>query len=132
MLFRSWRHVSEWVWLAARAGLPAPSYRQASSDQFDEMFEVRRLFPLGTPTTTAIVIQDQVIGDSLPSEIRAGCLRLAALSETPLLGIEFARASEKSWTFAGATPMPDLRLGGEPLLDALALTLSRPATNGDS
>jgi hypothetical protein len=27
------------------------------------------------------------------------------------------------WTFAGATPMPDLRLGGEPLLNELARQL---------
>ena len=129
----AWRHISEWVSLAARAGLPTPSYRQTSSDQFDEMFEIRRLFPLQTPTTTCIVVQDQVIGDSMPSEIRAGCLRLAALSETPLLGIEFALgASREPWTFAGATPVPDLRLGGEALLDALALTLTQPAKKEDS
>ena len=123
----AWRHISEWVWLAARAGLPTPSYRQTSSDQLDEMFEIRRLFPLGTQTTTSIVVQDQVIGESLPVEFREGCVRLAALSETPLLGIEFAPSeSGKSWIFAGATPVPDLRLGGDALLDALALSLTQP------
>lgn len=118
----AWRHISEWVSLAAEAGLATPAYRQTSNDQTDETLELRKLFPTGTPTTTMIVVGGRVVGPSLPQEIRAGCLRLAQLSQTPLLGIDFA-ASGNTWTFAGATPMPDLRLGGEPLLDALAAEL---------
>jgi hypothetical protein len=118
----AWRHISEWVSLAARAGLPTPAYRQTSRDQMDEALQMRRLFPLGTPTTSAIVVGGKVVGPPLPPEIRAACLRLANLSQTPLLGIEFV-TSRNSWTFAGATPMPDLRLGREPLIDALAAEL---------
>jgi hypothetical protein len=118
----AWRHLSEWVYLAARAGLPTPAYRQTSSDEVDETTETRKLFPAGTFTINSIVIKEQVVGQRLPPELEKGCVRLAELAETPLLGIEFALAtSSQSWQFAGATPMPDLRLGGEALLDALAV-----------
>ena len=121
----AWRHISEWVSLAAAAGLPTPAYRQTSHDQIDEALQLRRLFPTGTPITSAIVVGRRVVGPPLPPEIRAGCLRLAQLSQTQLLGVEFVTGAN-SWTFAGATPMPDLRLGGEPLIDALLAEFYQP------
>jgi hypothetical protein len=82
---------------------------------------MRRPYPAGTPTVGAIVVGDRVFGSSFLPGIREACLRLAQLSKTALLGIEFtASASGNGWTFAGATPMPDLRMGGEPLLNTLA------------
>lgn len=117
----AWRHMSEWLWLADRAGLPTPIYRQTSTDQIDEAVEMRRLHPVGTATVGAIVVGDRVFGPSFPAEIREACLRMAQLSKTALFGIEFTEsASGNGWTFAGATPLPDLRMGGEPLLNALA------------
>src|SRR5689334_22745844 len=85
----AWRHASEWVWLAAQAGLPTPAYRQTSADLLDETKTLRRLFPLDTPTQTVIVVGQQAVGAPVPARIRAGCLRLAQLSQTPLLGIDF-------------------------------------------
>jgi hypothetical protein len=126
----TWRHASEWVWMAAQAGLNTPPYRQTSEDTIDEKREMRSLFPAGTPTTMFITVGERVIGPALPPEVRAGCVRLAELAETPLLGIEMISDKLNTWTFAGATPMPDLRLGGEPLLDALAAELYRPKQNG--
>jgi hypothetical protein len=61
---------------------------------------------------------------SLPPHIADACTALARLSQTPLLGIELTVGqSHRMWTFAGATPLPDLRLGGEPLLNELARQL---------
>ena len=79
--------------------------------------------PSDTPVQTVFVVADQVVGTTLPHHIRQGCRRLAELSHTALLGVEFTTSSAGPWTFAGATPMPDLRLGGEALLDALASAL---------
>jgi len=125
----AWRHISEWVWLAAQAGLPTPKYRQTSADDIDEMVELRKLFPAGTPTVTTVVVQDRVLGQSLTPEIERSCLKLAELAQTPLLGIDFAMTAVGApWQFAGATPLPDLMLGGQPLLDHLARSLS--AANG--
>lgn len=118
-----WRHVSEWVWLASKAGLPVPDYRQSSHALIEETGAERRLVPIGTPVNTLIVIKGHVVGAPAPAEILTGSQRLAELSGTSLLGIEFAPGPASPWSFAGATSWPDLRLGGEALLDRLASVL---------
>jgi hypothetical protein len=129
----AWRHASEWVSLAAQAGLPTPRYQQTSEDTIDEQVETRRLLPAGLPTTLLVVVGDRVVGPSLPRETSAACVRLAKLAQTSLLGIDLAQDPvSNSMVFAAATPMPDLKLGGEPLLDALAAELYRPRRNGGS
>jgi len=125
----AWRHVSEWVLLATQAGLPTLSYTQTSDDDIDETVQLRRIVPDGTPTSMVITLGDRVFGPALPPHLAAGCRELARISKTPLLGIEFTVG--QSPAFVSATPMPDLRLGGEPLLDELArkLYLSQRRTN---
>lgn len=121
-----WRHLSEWAWLAARAGLDVPVYRQGSRDTIDETRAERTLFPKETPTVGAVYLSGRLYGpQQFPAEIERGCARLAALSSTPLLGVSFARSDDGAWRFAGATPLPDLTLGGDPLLDALAAELRK-------
>jgi len=119
-----WRHLSEWVWLASRAGLPVASYKQSSRDLINEAVIERRLFPMGTPTRTVIVINGAVCGEGVPDIIREGCARLSQLSGTALLGLEFVQRSDENWVFAAASPMPDMRYGGEELLDRLASILT--------
>jgi len=118
-----WRHISEWVWLASKAGLPTPEYRQSGNDRVEETLVERKIVPPGTPVNTVIVLAGDVVGVPAPAEICEGCLRLAELSGTSLLGVEFVPDSAGNWTFAGATPHPDLRLGGQALLDVLASVL---------
>jgi len=115
-----WRHRSEWLWLAAHAGLPIPLYRETSEASRDERDGQGRLVPPDTPVQTVFVVADQVVGATLPPHIRHGCRRLAELSHTALLGIEFAAGSAGPWTFAGATPMPDTSLHAIELPDELA------------
>jgi hypothetical protein len=122
----AWRHVSEWVWMAAQSGLPTAAYTQTSHDEIDETMQLRTIVPEGTPTVMVITLGNQVFGPTLPPHISDACKALARLAQTPLLGIEltFGQADDGArWTFAGATPMPDLRLGGEPLLNELARQL---------
>jgi hypothetical protein len=84
----------------------------------------RRLFPAGTPTQQVVVVGESAFAPhSVPAYIRECCVRLAADAETPLLGVDFAHGPGGGWAFAGATPLPDLRAGGGPLLDALARAL---------
>jgi hypothetical protein len=59
------------------------------------------------------------------AEARDACVRLAALADTPLLGIELARG-RGGWSFVDASPWPDLTVGGEALLDALGAALREP------
>lgn len=118
------RHASEWVWLASHAGLPTPRYRQTShgDDRMNAARLAGKLVPSGTPVVTLIVVKGQVVGAPAPPAVVSGCRWLAELAESDLLGVEFAQAPTR-WTFAGATPVPDLRLGGSAVLDALALAL---------
>lgn len=118
------RHASEWVLLATESGLPNPGYSQSSRDPVLPWDASMRLPGAGTPVTTLVVVNGVVTGPPAPDGIREGCKRLSELSTTPLLGVDFAVDEGGSWTFAGVSVMPDLRLGGEPLLDALASTLN--------
>lgn len=114
-----WRHLSEWAKLAAKAGLPTPIYQQSSHDPIQEIGCEKTLMP----ASTVIVVGGYVVGASAPPEIVRGCQRLAKVSNTALLGIEFTHTFASGWTFKSATPFPDLRLGGSALLDVLALVL---------
>lgn len=119
----AWRPPSEWAWLAARAGLPVARYEESSSSSLEPSLVVPT-----TPTRTIVVVNDQPCGPPAPPPILAGCRALARLAEVDLLGVEFVAEASRAWTFAGATPLPDLRLGGAALLDALTLLLRREAS----
>ena len=118
-----WRHASEWVLLAHSSSLPTPIYRQSSFDEVDSTKLSGKLVHSGTPVSTVIVINEHVIGPKHLNKMKKGCLKLAELAKTPLLGIDFKKGTSKSWIFAGATPMPNLRLGGIRLLETLKNTL---------
>lgn len=118
------RHVSEWIWLASKAGLPTLNYGQSSHNFALETSANAKVFPIGTPIETVIVINGHVTGSPTPAYIQNGCRHLAELSNTELLGIEFSTSMADSWTFAGATTFPDLRLGGQALLDVLISVLN--------
>jgi hypothetical protein len=118
----SWRHRSEWIWLTVKAGLPISRYRQSSSDS--EEVREGQLTSCGFSVATVFVVGGRVVSSAVASPaVLSGCRRLAMLTGTELLGIEFTADSSGTWIFSGATSMPDLRLGGETLLDALALAL---------
>jgi hypothetical protein len=120
-----WRPVSEWVWLAGRASLPTSSYLRSHTDP-PEIETGRLPFPLGTVTASAIVVGDEVVGRRPPG-LDAGCLRLARLTRSDILGVDFAHM-QGAWRFVGATPVPDLRVGGSDCAAALlrALTATPP------
>jgi hypothetical protein len=118
-----WRHISEWVWMASQAGLPVAPYRQSSDRHLLTQAWVERLVPPDTPVRTAFVVDGRVVGPDLPAYIEAGCRRVAEAADTGLIGIEFASGAVDEWTFAGATALPNLYLGGDALLDALAVAL---------
>jgi hypothetical protein len=108
-----WRHVSEWRWLAARAGLATLPYRSTTA---------AGAAPEPRSSRTIVVAGDGCFGPRIGPSVAAAALALARRSETPVLGLHFAQ-TPAGWLFADATPQPDLRPGGDALLDALALAL---------
>ena len=116
----AWRHPSEWVCLAGRAGLATIPYRQDGRTLPPDMV---RLVPASPRTRTVFVVDGQFVGPAVPTGVAEGCRRLAELARTGLLGVELAESADGVWRFAGASPLPDLRLGGEALLEVLAAVL---------
>jgi hypothetical protein len=119
----AWRHESEWVRLAAWAGLPTPTYRRSTADAPGVRDGEQWLMPSVLPTRTVIVAAGRAFAPHAPAEVLNGCVRLATLSDTAILGVDFT-VSAAEWTFAGATPTPNLMSGGAPVLDVLAHALA--------
>jgi hypothetical protein len=117
------RHISEWISLAGRAGLPVPVYRQSSRAPSPPYAAHARVSGTPSQLTTVLVIGPHVIGAAPPAHITDGCRRLTLLSKTILLGIEFVIKARDMWEFAGINTFPDLRTGGSAFLDSLAANL---------
>jgi len=111
----AWRHLSEWVWLATKAGLSTPGYKQ--SGYKTGSLSVNKS---NSRLQSLVVVNDNCFGASASLDVKDGCVRLSKLCSTPLLGIDFQVAPKGEWIFTNATPMPDLTLGGALLLRALA------------
>lgn len=111
------RHPSAWTALAYRAGLPVKPFKQSSRD--DPMAFWHQ--PADRDTQFVIVLGRRAFGPAhIVGRYEDECVRLARDSGCPLLGVEFESDSGGRWRFCGATVMPDLRLGGDALADALA------------
>lgn len=111
----------EWVMLALEAGFPVPNLRAGtqtgarltvpapSGEESDDHREI------------IIVVGDQVIaGNDIPASLIESCRNLSDLSRVPLLGVDLALSSSGDWRFLGASSTPELRLGGDRVLNALA------------
>jgi hypothetical protein len=109
------RHPSEWAWLANQAGLAVAPYGQSGLRGAPMPYSLTR-----AANQTIISIDGVCCGAAAPAKVIAGCSRLSELSATKLLGIDFHVTPGGEWIFNKATPFPDLRLGGDKLLDALA------------
>ncbi|MFE4305289.1 hypothetical protein ACFRR6_04435 [Streptomyces sp. NPDC056891] len=111
----AWRSAAEWTVLAARAGLPVAPLPLSSS------------LPAGphgdaTATTTArtvVVLGERVFGAEPVRALVPACRRLAKLAGTDLLGIDLETDARDAARFAAATTLPDLRIGGDALVDRL-------------
>lgn len=121
------RDSAEWTMLAWRAGLPLQPHRcVAHGSGLNGGDGTPPDEPAGTDpprTRTVTVIGSRVVGVGIPDEVAEACLRLACDAQTPLLGVDFGVAPDGSWTFTGASPVPDLTLGGAELIDALLAAL---------
>lgn len=114
----AWRHDSEWAVLAAQAGLRTVGYRMTSEAAAarwsfsDEALQEERV-------DTVLVVGGRLVGGPKANDVTQGCLRLAELAQTELLGIDLVEDRRGAWAFLQAVPQPELRLGEETFLDAL-------------
>jgi hypothetical protein len=117
------RTLTEWLWLAGKAGLAAARTRVSSDDAPSQPSLYARI-PDPPPTlATVLVVGDRVVGPPLPPAVAEGCRRFAVLAHAPLLGLELTPDGE----LAGVSAIPELQSGGDELLDALAGALGAHA-----
>ena len=116
----NYRHPSAWASLGAQAGLPVRAWVQDDADPPDTAWLT------SAAEVTAFVVADAVVlPPALPEAFTDGCRALAALAGNAILGIDFARVADgDEWQVVGASPMPNLMLGGDRLLGPLAAALS--------
>jgi len=120
-----WLHLSEWMMRAARAGLRTAPYRQSGRDSANEIVMPERQ-SFGSAHRVAhhlIAFGGEIFGGCVPAEVAAACGRLAKDVDAAMLGITLFVDEFDRWTLAGATPSPDLALGGMPLLRRMAQIL---------
>jgi len=124
-----WLHPSEWTMRACRAGLRTPVYRQSAHDAKQAGRQhCRPAAAERSPMRSLIALRGQILGNeafggTVPPHVAKSCANLAEQVETELLGIDLALDESGQWSFAGATAAPDLRRGGQPLLEHLAQIL---------
>ena len=116
-----WYTPFEWALLAAQTGLNISTYHMSNRTQFVDM----------RPDPTAhhqklLVIGQCVVGPEVPAWVKSACVQLAKRTDLPLLGIHLVELPNDKWSFAGATPCPDLRTGDKQGLDVLADILLHP------
>lgn len=106
-----WRHPSEWMWLAGRAGFETLPYRlsteSAPAGRCDAPAESR----------TVLVLDGHCIQAGVSARVADACGRLGLLSETKLIGVQ---VDVRTGCFLHASPQPDLTCGGEEIITALA------------
>ncbi|MEO5895359.1 MAG: hypothetical protein ABIS06_06630 [Vicinamibacterales bacterium] len=119
----AWRHRSEWAWLAGQAGLDAGNYLQGASAQSAGVSGTAA----GAAThdlRSVIAIDGRGIGSYVGEDVADACGRLGVLAKTRLLGVDL---DAHTGAFLSASPLPDLRSGGEQIIDALASALRAAA-----
>ncbi len=105
----TWRSAAQWAVLAGRAGFRVEPLQDSETDW-------ERSLPPGRALTHLVLFEGVPFGPQLPPEIEVPCHALSTLSGTSLLGIDVYPSEEGRWTFHSATPLPDLSVGGTPLL----------------
>lgn len=121
----AWRPPGEWAMLAAESGVPSARVRFDSTDERPCAGGWRAWPPYAPVEEDVIVVGEAVFArDPLDPATLAAYRRLACRAGTPILGIAFACATCGGRPeVASVTPLPDLRAGGDELIEALAAAL---------
>jgi hypothetical protein len=116
-----WRPPLHWRALAVEAGLPVAPLAVDSREGTPAFPR-----PGDEASLTVLAIGGEPLTDGMPPEVRDGARRLAALADTPILGLRFAGGDPAGdgWRLLDATPYPDLSAAGERGVEALAAQLA--------
>lgn len=107
---------TDWAATAGSCGLAVEHRRWPSGPDDLTAGPRQRLFVVGSAVVPT--------GLPAPTDVADGCRTLADHHGVELLGVDFC-VDGGHWLFSTADSTPDLRPGGEPLLDALAAVLQR-------
>jgi hypothetical protein len=122
----AWRHASEWTWLASQAGLRTLPYTMTPDPDGSDLQPMGAGLRPAAPVRTAFVVGGEVVGIE-DGGLHEGCLSLARSVGAGLLGVDFLLDEQGSALFVAATPSPNLTLGGDPLIAAIARAFAEGA-----
>jgi hypothetical protein len=120
-LYGRFLRTSEWLCMAAKAGLKTAPYMQTDDDSEAEMYASP--IPDGAIRQSVIVAGDCVFPAWMSAKVKADCVQLAREAGLGLMGAELYLDGSGEWRFAGASSAPDLMAGGAPLLECMAKML---------
>jgi hypothetical protein len=115
-----YRHPSAWIAMAAAAGLPTLPWAQGSDDPPERGWTMAR----PAEATAFVVAGRAVLAPVLDPALAAPLERLGQRAGPALIGVDFVRGTSGNWKMIGASPLPNLMIGGEPLMAALAEALA--------
>jgi hypothetical protein len=120
----SWRPPAQWALLAGQSGFTVAPYTES-----DTAWE--RPLPEGRTLTQIVVFEGKPFGAIETKDIEPQCRELFARSKTSLLGLDLYRSEQGRWIFYNATTLPDLCVGGIPLLEEILKTWSLQARSNE-
>ncbi len=123
-------HHAQWCVAASRAGLTVAHTRYPGTDTAQRRLSSRcQVLVVGAATIAlhssgsgSEAGSRSAVGSGVPPEVADGCRRLAASQGVEVLQVDFDDAEQ--WMFVGAEVHPDLRRGGDQVLDALVAYLA--------
>jgi hypothetical protein len=121
----AWRSPAEWAMLAAESGVRSARVSFDSANEWPYAGGWRAWPPYAPIEEDVIVVGEAVFArDPVDAATLAAYRRLARRAGTPILGIAFACATcGGSQDVVAVSPLPDLRAGGDELIEALAAAL---------
>jgi hypothetical protein len=122
-------HQSEWMMLAAAAGLPIQPRTFFSRNFYSEPAEANA-DESPASANRLLIIGENVLhlgsDDSVPKSIRSAAIRFASVTQNQILELHFRRDGTDGWIFHHVLPCADLIAGGDAALDAFASSLLAP------
>jgi hypothetical protein len=114
------RYTPDWFVVAARAGFATVPYAASSRHEDGARDGDRSAELTGAVHHAVIVAAGRVFGDPVATKAAAAACRMARLAQVELLGLRLATTADGAAWFEAADLYPDLRTGGEQLVDHLA------------